>query len=89
MRRVTIPLVAPGMLAGGILVFSTLIIELSITIMVYSANWQTMSIMMFEQLLDDQIEYATATGSIAIILTIGLVFAASRLVGKSMAEMFR
>ncbi len=89
MRRVTIPLVAPGMLAGGILVFSTLIIELSITIMVYSAIWQTMSIMMFEQLLDDQIEYATATGSIAIILTIGLVFAASRLVGKSMAEMFR
>jgi iron(III) transport system permease protein len=89
MRRVTIPLVAPGMLAGGILVFSTLIIELSITIMVYSADWQTMSVLMFEQLLDDQIEYATATGSIAIILTISLVFAASRLVGKSMADMFR
>ena len=48
-----------------------------------------MSVLMFEQLLDDQIEYATATGSIAIILTISLVFAASRLVGKSMADMFR
>ena len=89
MRRVTIPLVAPGILAGGILVFSTLIIELSITIMVYSADWQTMSVLMFEQLLDDEIEYATATGSIAIILTMSLVFIASRLIGKSMADMFR
>jgi iron(III) transport system permease protein len=37
-RKVTIPLIAPGILAGGILVFSTLIGELSVTIMLFSGE---------------------------------------------------
>ena len=89
MRRVIVPLVAPGILAGAILVFATLIMDLSITILLYSANWTTMAIVMYQQLFDDKVGYASATASVAIIITAVLVFAASRLVGKSMADMFR
>ena len=89
MRKVTIPLVAPGILAGAILVFSTLITEMSVTIMLYSARWKTISIAIFERLTGEEVFPACAIGSIAIFLTLILVFLSSKLIGKSMAEMFR
>jgi iron(III) transport system permease protein len=89
MRKITIPLVAPGILAGAILVFSTLITEMSITIMLYSARWKTISIAIFERLTGEEVYAACAIGSIAILLTLVLVFMSSRLIGKSMADMFQ
>jgi len=44
MRRVMVPLAAPAILAGAILVFSTLIGEISATVLLYSAKWKTISI---------------------------------------------
>jgi iron(III) transport system permease protein len=89
LRRITIPLVAPGIVAGGVLVFSTLIMDLSITILLYTPEWKTLAIVMFEQLSNNKIGYASASGALAIVVTAILVFLASRLAGKSMAEMFR
>lgn len=89
MRRVTLPLIAPGMLAGAILVFSTLIGELSITIMLFSGKTKTVSIAIFEYLTSHRIAPASAMGTVVIVITLALVFIASRLMGKSMAEMFR
>ena len=89
MRKVTVPLVAPGILAGGILVFSTLITELSVTIFLYSARWKTISVEIFDQLTNDDILAANTIGTIAILLTLALVYSASKLVGKSMADIFR
>ena len=88
-RRVTVPLVAPGILAGGILVFSTLIMDLSITILLYSPQWKTLALHMFEQLSNNRIGYASASGALAIFVTTGLVFLASRIAGRGMADMFR
>jgi len=89
MRKITVPLVAPGILAGAILVFSTLITEMSITIMLYSARWKTISIAIFERLTGEEVYAACAIGSVAIMLTLVLVFASSKIIGKSMAEMFQ
>jgi len=89
MRKITVPLVAPGILAGAILVFSTLITEMSVTIMLYSARWKTISIAIFERLTGEEVYAACAIGSIAILLTIILVFTSSKLIGKSMADMFQ
>jgi iron(III) transport system permease protein len=89
MRRVTLPLIAPGIVAGGVLVFSTLIMDLSITILLYSPEWKTLAIVMFDQLSNNKIGYASASGSLAILVATTLVFLASRLAGRSMAEMFR
>lgn len=89
MRKVTIPLVGPGIIAGGILVFATLISEMSVTILLYSARWKTMSITIYEYIVSDDLYDAAAIGSIAIVATLLLVFLSSKIIGKSMAEMFR
>ena len=88
-RKVTLPLIAPGMLAGAILVFSTLIGELSVTIMLFSGKTKTVSIAIYEYLTSHRIAPASAMGSIVILITLLLVFLASRLLGKSMADLFR
>lgn len=89
MRKVTVPLIAPGILAGAILVFATLITEISVTIIIYSASWKTIAIAIFEQLTNEDLFGAATVGSVAIAVTLALVFAASRLIGKSMADLFR
>ena len=89
MRRVTLPLIAPGIVAGGVLVFSTLVMDLSITLLLYPPEWKTLAIVMFEQLSNNKIGYASASGTLAILVTTALVFLSSRLAGRSMAEMFR
>ncbi len=89
MRKVTLPLIAPGMLAGAILVFSTLIGELSVTIMLFSGKTKTVSIAIFEYLTSHRIAPASAMGTVVIVITLLLVLLASRLTGKSMADMFK
>ena len=89
MRRVTLPLVAPGILAGAVLVFSTLIMDLSITVLLYTPQWKTLAIVMFEQIFNNKIGFASAGGALAIAVTTLLVFIASRIAGRGMAEMFR
>ena len=89
MRKVTVPLVIPGLLAGVILVFTTLVTDMNVTILLYSAEWRTIAIAIFERLTDEEFLAASAIGSISIIMILILVFSASKIVGKSMAEMFR
>ena len=89
MWRVTVPLIAPGILAGGILVFATLIGEISATVLLYSAKWKTISIAIYELVLGDELAKASALGTVTIVITLVLVIGASKLVSKNMAEMFR
>ena len=89
LRRVLVPLVAPAVLSGAILVFSTLIGEISATVLLYSARWKTISIAIYELVLGDQLAEASAIGTITTVMTLLLVLAASRLAGKNMADLFR
>ena len=89
MRCVLVPLAAPAILAGAILVFSTLIGEISATVLLYSAKWKTISIAIYELVLGDQLAQASAIGTITTVMTLFLVLVASRLAGKNMAELFR
>jgi len=89
MRRVLVPLAAPAILAGAVLVFSTLIGEISATVLLYSAKWKTVSIAIYELVLGDQLAQASAIGTITTVMTLLLVLIASRLAGKNMAELFR
>lgn len=89
MRRVMVPLAAPAILAGAVLVFSTLIGEISATVLLYSAKWKTVSIAIYELVLGDQLAQASAIGTITTVMTLLLVLIASRLAGKNMAELFR
>ncbi len=89
MWRITIPLIVPGVLAGSILVFATLIGEISATVLLYSASWKTISISIYEFVLGGELYRASALGTVTTVLTLVLVLLASRLVGKNMADMFQ
>ncbi|MBF9235719.1 ABC transporter permease [Microvirga alba] len=88
MHRITVPLIAPGILAGAIIVFTTLISEMSTTVMLYSARWKTVSIAIYERLETQETAAAAAIGSVTIAVTLLLVLAATRIIGKSMSELF-
>jgi ABC-type Fe3+ transport system permease subunit len=70
-------------------VFSTLITEMSVTIILYTARWKTIAISIFEQLTNDDVLEASTVGAIAIAMTLILVFSAAKLIGKNLSEMFR
>ncbi|MCO5066330.1 MAG: iron ABC transporter permease [Rhizobiaceae bacterium] len=89
MRRIMVPLLAPGLLASAILVFATLIGEISATVLLYSANWKPISIAIYERVLGNELAKASALGTICNVATLFLMVAASRLVGRSMSDMFR
>ena len=88
LRRITLPLIAPGVLAGGIVVFVTLVGELNATIILYSNRSRTISTTIFNYLLADMLGPASALGTILILLIFTVVFLANRVFGKSVAEMF-
>lgn len=88
MYRITVPLIAPGILAGAIIVFTTLISEMSTTVMLYTARWKTISIAIYERLETQETAAAAAIGAITIVVTLLLVLAATRIIGKSMSELF-
>jgi len=89
MRRITVPLIAPALIAGAVLVFATLIGEISATVLLYSAQWKTLSIAIYEFVLGNELAKASALGSLSNLLTLILVLAASALLGRNMSDMFR
>lgn len=89
MRRIVVPLLAPGLLAAAILVFATLIGEISATVLLYSANWKPISIAIYERVLGNELARASALGTICNVATLLLILAGSRLAGRSMSDMFR
>lgn len=89
MRRVMVPLLAPGLLAAAILVFATLIGEISATVLLYSAGWKPISIAIYERVLGNELARASALGTICNVATLLLIIVASRLAGRSMSDMFR
>ena len=89
MRKITVPLIAPGILAGATLVFATLIAEISATVLLYAAPWKTIAIAIYEHVLGDELYKASALGTVAMVMTLVLVLGASKLAGRNMAELFR
>ena len=89
MRRIVIPLLAPGLLAAAILVFATLIGEISATVLLYSAQWKPISIAIYERVLGNELARASALGTLCNLATLALIIGASRLAGRSMSDMFR
>jgi len=87
--RVTLPLMAPGILAGAVICFSTLMGELSTTIILYSARWKTITVAIIEYLFSATIGPAYALGTILIVLVLSAITLANRLLGRKMSQMFK
>jgi iron(III) transport system permease protein len=88
-RRVTLPLMLPGILAGAVISFSTLMGELSTTVMLYSARWKTITVAIMEYLFSATIGPAYALGTLLIVLVLTAIGLANRILGRRMSQMFR
>lgn len=88
-RKITLPLMAPGILAGAVISFSTLMGELSTTVILYSARWKTITVTIVEYLFSATIGPAYALGTILIVLVLAAIFLANRILGRRMSQMFK
>ena len=59
-RRVSVPLILPGIISGSILTFSTLLQELSTTILLYGARTRTVPIQIYGAVADGKMGEASA-----------------------------
>ncbi|WP_096186742.1 ABC transporter permease [Evansella halocellulosilytica] len=78
------PLMLPGIAAGSILVFVTVIKETSITILMAPSNWAPMSLVVFQNLLRGEIYTASAMAILIIVVVLVLQSIANKLTKNSL-----
>ena len=88
-RRIPLPLIAPGIVASGLITFTTLIGELSTTMILYSAQWKTATVAIYEYLLEDLMGPACAIGTIITLVVLVGITIANKLLGEKVSGMFR
>ena len=79
---VTFPLMLPGIIAGGMMVFLTSIREISATIMLSPESWKPMSLAIFEGLLRGEFYTSSAISMILICVVVAVQFLVFRLIGN-------
>jgi iron(III) transport system permease protein len=87
--QVTFPLMLPGILAGASITFSTLLGELSTTIILYSARWKTVTVAIYEYLIADLLGPASALGTLLTIAVLASMLLANKLLGRTLGSLFR
>jgi iron(III) transport system permease protein len=65
-RRVTLPLMVPGIIAGAVMTWVQLISEISSTILLYYGSWATMSVKIYQQVVSDNFGTAAAGASLLL-----------------------
>lgn len=68
--RITVPLMLGGIVGGFVLTFVTVASELSATVVLYSGQWSTMTIAMFQALEGTSAGIAAAAATVLIICTV-------------------
>lgn len=78
------PLMLPGIAAGSILVFVTVIKETSITILMAPSSWAPMSLVVFQNLLRGEVYTASAMAILIIVIVLFLQFLATKISRNSL-----
>lgn len=78
-RRVVLPLMVPGLLAGWIYILMAAVRELSSSILLYSPGNETLGIYLWEQWEDGRVTELAAAGVVLMVMLALLVFIAQRL----------
>lgn len=81
-RRVLLPLLAPGLLAGWVYILVVSFRELSSSILLYSPGNEVLSILIFEQFEDGEFTVLSALGVVMVLTLILLVSIAYKLGAK-------
>jgi iron(III) transport system permease protein len=81
--KITVPLIVPGIVAGGMLSFVTAINELSSSLVLYVGSTMTMPVRIYLLILDGDFGTAAAMSSILLVLSGVAVYFAFRLMGRN------
>lgn len=81
--RVTVPMIVPGIIAGGMLSFVTAINELSSSLVLYVGSTMTMPVRIYLLILDGDFGTAAAMSSILLLLSGLAVYIAFRFLGRN------
>lgn len=81
--RVTIPLIVPGIVAGGMLSFVTAINELSSSLVLYVGSTMTMPVRIYLLILDGDFGVAAALATILLAISGLAVYIAFRFLGRN------
>jgi len=81
--RVIVPALAPGILAGAVLSWVTIITELSTTLFLYVSRTQTMSLGIYATVVRGQLGTAGALSTILLVITILSLILLMKLPGGS------
>jgi iron(III) transport system permease protein len=82
LRRVTAPLIRPGLLVGWILVFVPAMAELSATVLLYTQGTETLSIAVFRLHELGRLEVVAAIAVVQIAITLTALAVAVRIAGR-------
>ncbi len=82
LRRIVGPLMKRGLAGAFILVFIPATRELSSAIFLYTTGTQVLSVLLFDKSDEGNFEYLSAIGLILVVVTVTLVLAGFRLVGR-------
>jgi iron(III) transport system permease protein len=88
-RRVSLPLILPGIVSGAILTFSTLLQELSTTMLLYSAKTKTVPIQIYAAVADGKFGEASALSVVLLALVFIIVYLMNVFQGNKMANSFK
>ena len=80
--KVTVPLIMPGIVAGGLLSFVTAMNELSSSLVLYVGSTMTMPVKIYLSVIDGEYGTAAALSTILIAVTAAAVYGALRLSGN-------
>ena len=84
--RVVMPVMLPGIIAGGIIMWVTTLAELSSTIVLYYGPWATMTVEVFQRIGSGSLGPASAYATILIISVLIPLFILNRVSGKDLAS---
>lgn len=81
-RRVTLPLVAPAVVAGMAYMFSACVTSISAVIMVVSARWELITVALLNEVDNADLAQAAAYGVVIILVVLGVILLVDQLVGR-------
>ena len=88
-RKVTFPLILPGIIAGSILTFATLLQELSTSILLYSAKTQTLPIQIYNAVADGDFGVASSLSVLLLVTVFSVVYLMNIFVGEFASSSFK
>jgi iron(III) transport system permease protein len=81
-----VPVMLPGIIAGGIIMWVTTLAELSSTIVLYYGPWATMTVEVFQRIGSGDFGPASAYAAILIVSVLIPLFILHRFLGKDLAS---